>query len=173
MTKGRSEAAWHAWRESSDKFDYFVTGIALALVGYLGSELEPVRLGWNGSTLEVASVILFLGSAIAGLRRIETNVLLVGLMQRQLSHQERAGALTDAGLKAGLFINRATGEVFTGTQAQAGAQASTELADELTPKLKREAGRSERLYRWRNWLLVGGIVALIASRLAPAYLTAP
>lgn len=173
MTTERSDAVWDAWRDSSDKFDYFVTGLALALVGYLGADLEPVRLGLNSATVEVASVLSFLGAAITGLLRIETNVSVLGATQRRVYLEEMAGSMTDAALKPGTHLNTATGEVMTAATASLRAQAATQAAGKVGEKLETEADRSEHLYTARTWLLSGGLVLLIVSRILPAYLPPP
>jgi hypothetical protein len=61
--------------------------------------------------MELASLLCLLLSAIAGLKRIETNVTLLGAMQKRLYQEEAAGSLTSAAMAGGPALNKSTGQV--------------------------------------------------------------
>jgi disulfide bond formation protein DsbB len=65
------------WREASQRFDYFVTGITGALCAYIIQHFIPQRLSFSPYLLELSAVLFLLASFIVGLRQIEHKVVLL------------------------------------------------------------------------------------------------
>jgi hypothetical protein len=169
MSTERSDQLYAHYLEAAQKFDYFVTGVSLALVGYLGQALHPANIGWNPATIELLSIVTLLGSAVSGLKRIETNVTLIGVSHRRLYEQEAAGSAASAALSGGAAINKSTGEVFSAAQLVYKAryyQVGAEVTKEKLDKLATESGR---WYRVRNASLIVGLGLLILSRILPTF----
>lgn len=113
MATERSDKIHDSYQESSEKFDYFIVGASFALLGYLGAQYRSTALGWNPSTIELASLITFLLSALAGLKRVEVNVMLLELTHRKLYEGEMAGAMVSGAASSGPALNEATGKVMS------------------------------------------------------------
>lgn len=173
MTR-RSDTAYESWREASQTFDYFVTGLTGALAAYVGENLEPTRLGLNPRTIEVAALAFLVAAVIVGLKRIEATVTMYRIQSKALHHEETRGALV-ASLQANPkgLLNEVTGEAYTRDEALTQARhhevhgaANREKAEEL-------AGVAESRYDWRNRLLLVGFVLLVIARILPAYVHQP
>ena len=169
MTHERSDRAWEAYLRASDKFDYFVLGIAGALTAYLGERLNLSPLGWNSSTIQLASVVSLGASMYAGFRRIEWGVVAVGANHRQLHHGEAAGALVDIAQQSDALLNIATGDILPRGEALLRAQQHKLDANAMKQPIDRAVVRAERAYRWRNLLLFLGILLLVAAKVFEAY----
>ncbi len=169
MSNERSDKIHDSYREASEKFDYFIVGASFALLGYLGSQYRPTPLGWNPSTVELASLVAFLLSALAGLKRIETNVQLLAITHRKLYEGESAGAMTAGAAAGGLALNESTGDVLLPQQMMQRAQHHKVAARALDKILEEEVNRSRRWYRIRDAFLVAGLLFLICARVVGAY----
>lgn len=66
--------AWEHWRDASDKQDYYVLGMSVALTAYLGEHLVVGVVGFNAPTIQLASILFFATSVISGLLRIRKGV---------------------------------------------------------------------------------------------------
>ena len=164
----RSDQVHAQYVEAIQKYDYFVAGVSLALVGYLGRAFQPAHIGWNAATVELLSIVALLVSAISGLKRVETNVTLLATSHRRLYEQEAAGATASAAASGGMAINRSTGDVSSPAQLAQDAQSHytfAQVADEACERLKTKTGR---WYRVRNRSLWAGLVLLVLARTLPA-----
>jgi len=169
MSTERSDRVHAQYLEALQKFDYFVAGLSLALVGYLGQAFQPTEIGWNSATIELLSIVLLLISAISGLKRIETNVTLLGVSHLRLYAQEVAGTAASAAATGGAAVNTSTGDFLSPDQLardaqehHAGAEIAKKKLDELTTK-------TMRWYRVRNTCLIGGLGLLVIARALPVF----
>ena len=169
MSIERSDRIYLTYLEASQKFDYFVAGVGLALVGYLGARFEAVPIGWNPSTIELGAIAALLASAVAGLKRIETNVTLLGVMHKRLYEEEAAGALTGAAGGGGPGLNKATGEVLSLAELLYKAKYHEVGAEVIAETLRELARWSVFWYRARNTLLLLGLGLLVLGRIAIGY----
>src|SRR6187455_2199979 len=154
MTEHRSLEAYSLHAEASQKFDYFVAGVAIALVGYLGSRFEPQPIGWNARTIEMAAIVLLLVSAFCGLKRIETTVRLFAVQFSRLETSESAAAYNRAALGGRPGVDTVTGELVTPALAVERARPHAAGAEAAQGVLDRRATNSQRWYLVRDWLLV-------------------
>jgi hypothetical protein len=168
MSTQRSDKAYEQWRDASEKFDYFMTGLTGALVAYLGQSLHPSRLGLNVPSLEVLAVATLVTSAVLGFRRIETNVTLLRGQAKRLYGEEARGAMLEAATK-GAGFNASTGDVFSPRQLIERAEVHRKGVENLRLSLDELAARAGAYYQWRNRTLLLGFSLLVAARILPAY----
>jgi hypothetical protein len=71
MSTERSDALFKSWRESTEKFDYFMLGVLGALCAYVAQGYKPARIGINSGTAELIALLLLVLAAVLGFRRIE------------------------------------------------------------------------------------------------------
>lgn len=165
----RSDTAYGYWRDASEKFDYFVTGLTGALVAYVGQNLKPVRVGLNPQTVELAALAVLVASVVVGLKRIEVSIQLYKVQHGRLYHEEARGAFLDASQRPGQSLNVLTGDVVTSVEAVTRARGhhvqATAAGDQSDELVKIATSR----YHWRNGLLLVGFAALVAARILPAY----
>jgi len=60
--------------ESREKFEYFILALVVAVLAYLGKDIQYERVGFNVSTVYLISMAVFSISAIAGFKRIEYSI---------------------------------------------------------------------------------------------------
>lgn len=166
MTTERSDTLYDAWLSGTQKFDYFVAGVALALVGYLGATFRLSTTFTTLQVLEAAALVMLLGAAYAGLKRIEKTIAVVGSNYRSLRDLEGAGALTSAAMRGGAVHNQSTGEILGPDEIMQRLYAHKVGADAARETTKELADSSGFWYRVRNKLLIGGLIVLVAARLA-------
>lgn len=165
----RSDQAYFEWRRASDKFDYFMVGLAGALTAYVGQNLEVGRFALDANTFQLLSAISFLGTVVTGLQRIEGNVTHASFMHQRLYHEEAAGATMKA-LMAGTTLNEATGDILTPGQAAQKRKNHQHAVSLLRGALDLASEDSTRLYNARNRLLWIGFILLMVGKVLPAYL---
>jgi hypothetical protein len=165
----RSDAVYGYWRDASEKFDYFVTGLTGALVAFIGERLQPTPLGPNAATVEVAALLLLIASVMVGFKRIEVVVTSFRLMYQRTYRQEARGALVSA-YQGGGLLNSSTGDVLSPVEIEHKVGVLEAETDAAEKHLEELAVSSASLYRWRNRLLLAGFLTLVASRILAAYL---
>jgi hypothetical protein len=164
----RSLIAYEHWRESSQKFDYFMTGLSGALVAYIAETYSPQRIGWSPNSIELLSVFLLVASLVAGFKRIDYNVGAFKIMSQKLDAEEKLGSLT-ASMSNAPVLNVLTGEILTFTDIESKRAYYTQVISFSESKLKTWTDRSFKAYRLRNYLLVMGFSAIITSKIWLAY----
>lgn len=170
MTQERSGEAWHGWKESSEKFDYFMAGLCSALTAYVGQSFAPTRLGMNATTLEVIAPCFLCGSVFASFKRIETHVTALLANHRRLYHHESTGSLIAASQQTGPILNKATGEFLSPSDALHRAQKHKTTAESVESTGNSYAKKAMAAYRWRNRLLYAGFSLLVVARIWKAYI---
>jgi hypothetical protein len=176
MTQERSDYLYDRWLEGSQKFDYFVSGVTLALIGYLSANTAATALGWNASTLQLASLAVLLLSAVCGVKRLEAVVATLAVMQHRVHVEESFRQHTEAAVAGGPHVNVATGEVLTGPDLSKRTEELSQRAAATSGPQGEWIARTNLWYRCRNWLLIAGLSLLVIGRwlaAAQATLTQP
>lgn len=153
MATDRSDALHRKWLEASTKFDYFVLGVSLALVGYLGESLTLDRLGFDANTVELGAVMFLLCSALCGFKRIETAVTIIGMNADMLRFSEDVEALKP------LWLTRNPNRL---RQIEAEKPKRRAAVDKRVKV-------AERWYMARNMFLFLGLAGMIAARVMTGY----
>jgi hypothetical protein len=169
MSTERSDKVYASWRESSEKFDYFILGVISALCAFIGQGYKAGKLGFNHSTLELIALLLLVGAAIAGFKRIEKSLLVTLINQRQLNAYEARGGLVAKIPEGRELINEATGHVYTPQDARRRVEQLTKTINELESKLEPTKQSTKLLYQVRNGLTIAGFLSLLAARVWAAY----
>jgi hypothetical protein len=165
----RGLKAYFAWLEGAQRFDYFVTGVSLALVGYVVSNLTAAPFALNSSSLEAAGVIILLASVYAGFRRIEASLVSLQATGQRLLAGGAAGALKDISRRTGPSLRMNTGEVIGPGDA---AQRSADQHRLYIEAARQEGDWSKRAFGWygrRNFLLMLGVLVVVVARILRAY----
>jgi len=69
-----TDKVYDFWRDSAQRFDYFITGLIGAVVAFIAQAYAPDKIGLNPSTLETLSLVILFASFWFGFKRIESNV---------------------------------------------------------------------------------------------------
>lgn len=144
MSSERSVTIYGSWLSAVQQFDYFMTGLALAMVGYIGANLDGSSLRLNGEGTIVVAGLLLLGSAAAGLQRIELGIEILLLNYRKLDALERSKQVAGRD-------SRVAGNLRA-------------FAGHASKQLEKLADRSKIYYRVRNILLLSGFGLLLIAR---------
>jgi len=76
-TLGRISDITAFHNEAAIKLDYFLLGATLAICGYLAQTNPYGQIGLNEETFLLATLLVFVASAMAGFKCIETNISLL------------------------------------------------------------------------------------------------
>ena len=122
-------------------------------------------------TIEVVSLVLLILSAGVGLKRIESFVQMSRLNGQLLDAIEKRGAVMASKPDSeGLIVIKNPGRLLT---SEAAANWVRELNDKiriLHHMIETETTRAEKLYKWRNRLLLIGFCGLVLSKVLTPYL---
>lgn len=171
MTHERSDSVYFAWQEANAKFDYFLAGVAAALVAYVGEQLEISSLGMNQPTLELASVAVFCAAFYCGVKRIESTTTLQKLNAQRLFDAEASIVKTKAADENRLQMQAGTDLLYTPDALRAMAREHRERVDNVEAKFDEVQKSSYRWYRWRNRLMLGGFAVLVLAKTLPAIIS--
>lgn len=169
MPTERSDKVYASWRESNEKFDYFILGIICALCAFIGQGYKPSRLGLNPGTLELAALLLLVLAAVAGFKRIEKTLLMILINQRQLHANEARGGMVEKLPSGQTVINVATGQTYTPEQTARRIAELTKTIGQLEHQLESTKRSTTVYYQFRNGLMLTGFLMLIGSRIWSAY----
>jgi len=170
MPTDRSDKAYEYWREASQRFDYFITGLTGALTAYMGQTIKPHQIGLNPESLELLAIMILIGSLITGFKRIETTITIFKVMHDRLYNEEARGSLLTASQQGTAVINEASGDIIQPNEVQTLSKIHQTRAETAQEKLNVLTASSKKYYDWRNWLLILGFFLLVAARILPAYL---
>src|SRR6185295_4972190 len=116
MADNRSIKAFEFYAQARDKFDYFVVGAAGALCAYVAQNLMVGELGATPGTLELAALLVMVGSVVAGFRRMELAVQLLAFNHLTLHHSEISGELAKGAQRYQQMVSN-SGEVLGRVEA--------------------------------------------------------
>jgi hypothetical protein len=154
------------------RFEYFIIGVSLALCAYVGYTLHAEKLTFlSAYTIKVVSLGLLVFSAGVGLKRVESLVQTSRLNGQLLDAIEKRGALMlSKPDHEGLIVVKYPGRLLT---TEAAANWVRELNDKirvLHHMIETETIRADRLYKWRNRVLLIGFCGLVLSKVLTPYL---
>jgi len=167
MTKPSVNAFEH-YRSESQRFEYFMIGVSVALCAYIGQTIKPEKFAFSPYTLEVISVALIAASVVAGFKRLEQIVFGHQLNADLRYLEERCGTLVAAFGKGG-FVDEGSGELWDRDAMKQEIENIQRVLPDRRRQLEDVQGKLSRLYRWRNWLLAIGFVGLLLSKLLSPY----
>ncbi len=165
----RSLIAFEHYREASQKFDYFMTGLSSALCAFIGQTLHPEKISFSPSTLELISLLLLVSSVVAGFKRIESMVQSYKTNHQLLDIRERIGQVTFKSTAQTTMIDKNSGDVMTPAQAKEIISILRTQVPIFENSLEKWASKSCVFYKARNWLLLSGFLSLIVARVWLAY----
>jgi hypothetical protein len=158
-----------SWREAAQKFDYFVTGLIGALVAFIGQSFNPVPVGFNAGTLELASLLILVASFWAGFRRIESNTENLRLTFERNRLEDQLIDLRTAKASGNLAYGMQTGQPLSENERDnliTSIQAQYNTKHQLLIEF---SNRAYKFYHWRNYLLIFGFVLLLGARVLKSY----
>jgi len=169
MTNGRPQAFEH-YRDASQRFEYFVLGVSVALIAYAGQALIPRKIGVSAYTLEIIGILLIIVAVVISFKRLEKLIFGLQITVRLVDAQEHRALLAKVFIEGGNRHDLGRGELWKpGDMKQ-----QIEEYDKIIPHYEKTIEEINvvafRFYRWRNWLLICGFVTLFAGRILEPYL---
>lgn len=168
MSTDRSDGLHAKWRESTEKFDYFVLGVLGALCAYISQTYKPERIGLNPGTLELIALLVLVFGSVIGFRRIEAINQGTLINHRILHCYERRGGLVLV-LQNGPGTNTQTGETYTPEYAKDEISKLNQNLAHLQPQLDATQARALQHYHRRNAVTLVGFLMLLAAKVFSAY----
>jgi hypothetical protein len=168
----RSLSEFGYYRGGLQRFEYFIVGFSLALCAYVGQTLHPEKLTFlSAYTIEVVSLALLILSAGVGLKRIGSLAQISRLNGQLLDAIEKRGAVMVAKPDwEGLIVVKYPGRLLTIEEAANWVRVLNDKIKVLHHMVENETTRAERIYKWRNRLLLIGFCGLVLSKVLTPYL---
>ncbi len=147
--------------ESNQKFDYFMTGLCVAIFAYSVQSFDAGKYV-NYIFLAPIAWLLLLLAVLAGIVRLEYSVNQFGIGYRILSLDKRLNESKIASqiAKHGTLINSQTKQPLTEQEILSLIQSSEECKKNLIKQEDKSIKIAEWAYRFRQWLLVFGLFFL-------------
>ena len=164
----KSSMLFEAYRDVSQRFDYFIIALAGALFAYVGQSWQPTPLPLSSGTFELAAVLLFATSVAAGLIHRQYVVTLLKQNHLLLEAEEQHAQLMSGSLGQGT-VHVATGEALSPGQARDLMETLSKQLLELRKALGKLVSHASVAYIVRNWALVLGFLTLVISKVLAAY----
>jgi hypothetical protein len=164
----RSLIAYENYRDATQRFEYFLTGLIGALCAYIANSYSPVKINFNRGTLELLSLLVLCLSFYFSIQRQLGIIMISRLSTRKLHLLEKKGGLME---KSGepIILNIETGDILDSSEVLKEIQ----NADINIPKLKKimddKNKEINRYYKLRFFFLYIGFILLIASKVWSAY----
>ena len=166
----RSDSIYRVGADASEKFDYFITGVAGALFAYIAQTYAPKKFEFSSAVLEPIALVFLAGAFFCGVRRIECVNTAKRLNHQMIDSSEKAGTLLKSLSEAsGPYMNTETGEVSDRSQAQQRYERYRERATQADTLLKRVASHAQAYYDSRFRLLVGGFACIFLAKVLSPY----
>ncbi|MPQ57390.1 hypothetical protein [Duganella sp. FT27W] len=148
--------AYKVWLNASEKYDYHIVGIAGALTAWGVQTLQLKALDWTVA-VEVAGLAALATSAALGLYRIERSILIhsLSLQKAQLTIKSNEKCARE---------RRNQEEI--GSADYVGVEKWEAKLREVDGLLAKQKPVALRLYKWRNFTLIAGLVAYSGGRVA-------
>ncbi|RJQ59619.1 MAG: hypothetical protein C4517_12545 [Stygiobacter sp.] len=165
----RSLIAYEQYKDSMQRFEYFITGVIGALCAFIAQSFTPHRIGFNPSTIEFLSLIVLLLSFFFSLKRMESISNLFRLLHKKLHASECKGQLV-LNIDKTPFVNAQSGEQYN---SPIEVQLEIEAINKALPKISSEIDLTNskvgRFYTYRNYSFYFGVILLIYSKILFAY----
>jgi hypothetical protein len=168
MSTARSDGVYEKWRESTEKFDYFILGVLGALCAFISQTYKPDRIGINPGTLELLALLVLVSGAVFGFRRIEATNQTSLINHKMLHANERRGVMVSI-IQDGPKTNEQTGETYTPEFARNEIENLTQQLNQLRPLVESAKKQAHKAYKLRNRLTFWGFVMLLAAKVLSAY----
>ena len=169
MASGRTQAFEH-YRDASQRFEYFILGVSIALIAYAGQALIPQKIGPNAYTVETSGILLVIAAVLISLKRLEKLICGLQITVRLVDSQDHRALLARAFIEGGDRSDFGRGELWKPDDMKK----QIEEYDKIIPHYEKTIEEINvvvfRLYRLRNCLLVCGFLILFAGRILEAYL---
>jgi membrane protein implicated in regulation of membrane protease activity len=167
----RSPAAYEEYREAAQRFEYFVLGVSVALIAYVGRTLEPHKLGWSAYSLQIMAVAILVASAVVGFLKMRQIVFLSQCNHDKLHLEERSGILLST-IQNGPFLNALSGEYWTEADVKKEVTNIQQILPDRLKQLDKIESKITKLDKWRNALLAVGFISLVVGRILEPYFPA-
>src|SRR5215469_11170386 len=82
------------YRDASQRFEYFIVGVLVALVAYAGQTLRAQKLGLNAYTLQVIGILMILAAIVISFKRLEKLISALQINLLLLESRERRALYT-------------------------------------------------------------------------------
>lgn len=164
MSDERSINLIYRHTDAIEKFDYFLTGLAVALVGWIAGQPTALQVDSISSALELSALTALLGSAYAGLKRVEAHIEVLRMNALALRGEETASTRARALSSQAVVFDSDSRKPIDRSELQE----SVDEQRRLTKKAKRLLGEASekggKWYRARSRLLIAGFIFLVLSR---------
>jgi hypothetical protein len=171
-TMSRSIEIFGRAQASSEKFDYFVCGVAGTLFAYIAQTYQPERLNLGTSSLEPISLVLLGLAFYFGIKQIEVSVAIKKLNFQSLNAAENVEKLA-GGLRQQVDpVEFENGDkmprVLVETLRRENADAQKKSSEQLQLKIEKMSS----LGKIRDRFLLLGFLAIFIAKLLEPYFPA-
>jgi hypothetical protein len=164
MAEDKAGAVYERWLDAATKFDYFATGVCIAVFGYDATHLPPTPFGNMAGWFAIAAIGLLAGASYCGVRRAETMIMILQLTERRVWTEERTKALRPLVESEGIAREMLSGAFIPKARLAKTIANDAEALKKLHVQERQHMASAAHLYDARTWLFLAGLVATIISQ---------
>jgi hypothetical protein len=151
--------------ESSEKFDYFVCGIAGALFAYIAKNYSPDNFRHLVSFLELVALFSLAVSFYFGLKRLEMFNAITHINHDLVSLEEKAVSIVKALRERPESYLDLTGQVYDRKTLETMHQDTLKNREKIAALLPEAVSRSKKYYNRRDTLLIFGFASIVLAKI--------
>lgn len=168
MSEQRADWVFGKWFDTAIQFDYFATGMCLAMLGFVATHLPtPLFTGIRGGAALVATLML-VAAIICGVKRAESMVLLIHTTAQRVYLEHMSMTLNEGILANKPVSDTLLGLVISKAQAEHMVDQNRMTIVEIKKDEQEIGDRAALLYRTRSVLAVIALFAILLYQAIPA-----
>ena len=168
MTNGRPQAFEH-YRDASQRFEYFILGVSVALIAYAGQALHPQKIGATAYAAEIMGILLIIAAVLISFKRLEKLIFGLQMTVRLVDSQEHQALLAKGFIEGGNRQDLGRGELWKPDDMKKQIDEYDKIIPDYEKTIEDVNVTAFRLYRWRNRLLMCGFGTLFVGRILEPY----
>lgn len=163
--------AWKNFKQTQQKYDYFILSLSSALFAYLGSKFEPEKLSFSQNSIELLALTSFSVSILFGVLRLESEISVQANDYKKSQDKEKLDVINKIINLPPINIKLDTGSQVSMAEAREKQQILQRFIDQSTEHAKELGGSYELKFKIRNYSLFIGFLLLVISKFFALYLT--
>lgn len=166
----REFETYQNFHQGTQKFDYFICGLASALFAYLSQTYKPQPIEWGPALITPLALILLAASVFTGLLKIEQILKLTGANSKLLLFQKNISDLRNAiANRRDGYFTFPTGHIVGPQDYEKALEIIKENEQEIKDNMSEDIEISLKWYRIRNLCLGLGFTAVILGKILEPY----
>jgi hypothetical protein len=164
-----AERAYERWLQAAIRYDYYITAVVAALLGFIANSYHPQRITSLVQMFDPLSIAVLVWAFLSGASAIEALIISLRFQSIRKLKQSIIEQIRPALDGSQGILNASTGEILDAAGAQRQVLATRSEISALDKADQAALEKGTRHYHRRRRLLTIGFLLLVAGRLLTPY----